>query len=64
VKPNTDGEFRSIMSAYRAGIPKPWGDAEIEAARKLMQVLVDAGDAELMGHGTTFDAKLFYHATS
>jgi NitT/TauT family transport system substrate-binding protein len=64
VKPNTDGEFQSIISAYRAGIPKPWGDAEIEAARKLMQVLVDAGDAELMGHGTIFDAKLFYHATS
>jgi NitT/TauT family transport system substrate-binding protein len=64
VKPNSDGEFRAIMAAYRAGIPKPWGTAEIESARKLMQVLVDAGDAELMGHGTHFDVKLFHHATS
>jgi NitT/TauT family transport system substrate-binding protein len=64
VKPNSDGEYRSIISAYRAGIPKPWGEAEIESARKLMQVLVDAGDAELMGHGTQFDVKLFHHATS
>lgn len=64
VKPNSDGEFRAIIAAYRAGIPKPWGAAEIESARKLMQVLVDAGDAELMGHGTLFDVKLFHHATS
>ncbi|WP_439544574.1 ABC transporter substrate-binding protein [Hyphomicrobium sp.] len=64
VKPKSDGEYRSIMAAYRAGIPKPWGTAEIESARKLMQVLVDAGDAELMGRGTQFDVKLFHHATS
>lgn len=62
VKPASDGEFRSIIASYRAGIPKQWGDAEVKSAQKLMQVLVEAGDAELMGHGTEFDPKLFHHA--
>ncbi len=62
VKPASDGEFRSIIAAYRAGIPKPWGPAELESARKLMAALIAAGDAELMGHGTEFDANLFHDA--
>ncbi len=64
VKPASDGEFRAIIAAYRAGIPKHWGTAELESAKKLMAVLVDAGDAELMGHGTEFDAKLFHDAAT
>jgi len=64
VKPASDGEFKAIIAAYRAGIPGPWGAAEEASAKKLMQVLVDAGDAELMGHGTVFDPKLFRHATT
>ena len=64
VKPASDGEFRAIMAAYRAGIPKHWGSAELESAKKLMAVLVEAGDAELMGHGTEFDAKLFRDAAT
>jgi NitT/TauT family transport system substrate-binding protein len=64
VKPASDGEFRSLIAAYRSGIPKPWGLAELESAKKLMAVLIDAGDAELMGQGTQFDAKLFHDAAS
>jgi NitT/TauT family transport system substrate-binding protein len=64
VKPASDGEFKAIVAAYRAGIPKPWGTAEVASAKKLMDVLVGAGDAELMGHGTEFDAKLFHDAAS
>jgi NitT/TauT family transport system substrate-binding protein len=64
VKPASDGEFRSLIAAYRSGIPKPWGPAELESAKKLMAVLIDAGDAELMGQGTQFDAKLFHDAAS
>lgn len=62
VKPASDGEFHAIIAAYRAGIPEPWGQAELESARKLMTVLIKAGDAELMGHGTEFDANLFHDA--
>lgn len=64
VKPASDGEFHSIIASYRAGIPQPWGEAEVKSAQKLMQVLVEAGDAELMGHGTEFDPKLFHHAAT
>lgn len=64
VKPASEGEFKAIVAAYRAGIPKPWGPAELKSAEKLMQLLIDAGDAELMGHGTAFDAKLFHNAAT
>ena len=62
VKPASDAEFTSIIAYYRAGVPGPWGDDEMRSAEKLMSVLVEAGDAELMGSGTRFDAKLFHHA--
>jgi NitT/TauT family transport system substrate-binding protein len=62
VKPASEAEFRAIIASYRAGIPGPWGEGEMRSAEKLMKALVEAGDKELMGHGTTFDAKLFHHA--
>jgi NitT/TauT family transport system substrate-binding protein len=64
VKPGSDAEFKSLIAAYRSGIPKPWGPAELQSAEKLMHVLVEAGDAELMGAGTQFDAKLVHDAAS
>lgn len=62
VKPETDDVFRAIIAAYRAGIPGAWGPAELASAQKLMEILVAEGDAELMGHGTQFDPKLFHDA--
>lgn len=62
VKPASDAEFKSIIASYRAGVPGPWGEGEMRSAKKLMSVLVEAGDAELMGNGTRFDAELFHHA--
>lgn len=64
VKPADDDEFKAIIAAYREGIPDPWGSEEVESARKLMDVLIKAGDTELMGHGTNFDPQLFHHAAS
>jgi NitT/TauT family transport system substrate-binding protein len=65
VKPASDGEFKALIASYRSGIPqRPWGAGETASAAKLMQVLVEAGDAELMGKGTHFDAKLFHNAAS
>lgn len=64
VKPASDEEFKAIIAAYRAGIPDPWGAEEVESAKKLMDVLIKAGDTELMGHGTSFDPQLFHHAAS
>lgn len=62
VKPANDGEFKALIAAYRAGIPTGWGEPQMRAAERMMQVLVGAGDAELMGKSTQFDAKLFHHA--
>lgn len=64
IKPASDGELAALKEAYREGIPPPWGEAELRSAEKLMQVLVGAGDKELVGEGTVFDAKLFHHAAS
>jgi len=61
IKPENDAELAAIMTYYRAGIPAPWTDAQTRSAEKLMAVLVEAGDKELMG-AAKFDANLF-HAT-
>jgi NitT/TauT family transport system substrate-binding protein len=63
IKPSSDAELKSIAEFYKSGIPKAWGPAETEAAQKLMQLLINVGDQELVGHGTQFDAELF-HVTS
>jgi NitT/TauT family transport system substrate-binding protein len=62
VKPTSDAEFAAMKRYYRSGIPKHWGDAETKSAEKLMAMLIAAGDADLTGQGTTFDAKLFHGA--
>lgn len=63
VKPQSDAELKSIAQFYTSGIPKPWSASETEAAEKLMNLLIDVGDQELVGNGTRFDAELF-HRTS
>ncbi len=64
VKPANDAEFESIKAFYRAGIPKPWSQAQTASAKKLTQVLTDIGAGDLMGGDTKFDPKLFHVAGS
>ena len=59
VKPATEEEFASIKAYFRSGITGPWGDAEMAAAEKLTNLLIELGDAELVGDGTRFDPNLF-----
>jgi len=63
IKPASDAELNAIAKFYTSGIPKPWGEPETAAAKKLMDVLIEVGDQELVGNGTQFDAELF-HVTS
>ncbi len=63
VKPENDPELAAIKDYYRAGIPSPWTDRQTRSAEKLMGLLVEAGDKELMGVGTRFDANLFHAAS-
>jgi len=60
VKPATDEEFAAIKSAFRAGITGPWSAAETASAEKLTKLLIELGDAELVGDGTRFDPNLFH----
>ena len=62
VKPANDQELAALKSYYRAGIPGAWTDAETRSAEKLMNLLIEQGDQELLGSGTKFDAKLFHAA--
>jgi NitT/TauT family transport system substrate-binding protein len=62
VQPANDAEFAAIRSFYRAGIPKPWGEAETRSAARLFDVLAALGNKELIGSRTRFDAKLFHGA--
>lgn len=59
VKPESDAEFAAVKAYYRAGIPGVWGVAQTRSAEKLVSLLAGIGEAELLGDGTRFDAKLF-----
>ncbi len=62
MKVATDGEFAALRDGYRKGIPGPWGEAEMRSAEKIMNLLVQSGDTDLVGNGTRFDPKLFHTA--
>jgi NitT/TauT family transport system substrate-binding protein len=63
VKPSSDAEFAAIRSFYRAGITGPWGAGHTRAAEKLVNLLIQLGDEDLIGSHTRFDPGLF-HASS
>jgi len=60
VRAADDTELAAMKAYYRSGITRPWSAAETASAEKLTALLIEAGDKELMGAGTTFDAKLFH----
>jgi NitT/TauT family transport system substrate-binding protein len=62
MKAANDAEFAALRDGYRKGIPGPWRDAEMRSAEKIMSILVESGDTELVGNGTRFDSKLFHAA--
>ena len=60
VKPASDAELAAIRSAYRAGITGAWSAAHTRAAGKLVSLLLELGDEDLIGARTHFDPDLFY----
>ena len=60
LKAASDAEFAALVAGYRSGIPGPWSNAEMKSAEKLMALLAEGGDTELVGNGTRFDPKLFH----
>ncbi|MEZ5899096.1 MAG: transporter substrate-binding domain-containing protein [Hyphomicrobiaceae bacterium] len=63
VKPFSDAEFVALREYFRSGVPGPWTQAETASAGKLTQLLIELGDAELVGDGTRFDPNLFHTRT-
>lgn len=60
IRPASDAELAAIRDYYRSGITGAWGPAETSAAEKLTNLLIELGDAELVGDGTRFDQNLFH----
>jgi NitT/TauT family transport system substrate-binding protein len=60
IRPASDAELVAIRDYYRSGITGVWGPAETSAAEKLTNLLIQLGDAELVGDGTRFDQNLFH----
>jgi NitT/TauT family transport system substrate-binding protein len=60
IRPASDAELVAIRDYYRSGITGAWGPAETSAAKKLTNLLIELGDAELVGDGTRFDQNLFH----
>jgi NitT/TauT family transport system substrate-binding protein len=62
-KATTPAELAALRAAYTAGISTGWTPADTASAQKIMDLLIAAGDTELVGAKTKFDPKLF-HVTS
>jgi NitT/TauT family transport system substrate-binding protein len=59
LKAGTEAEFIKLRDRFRDGQLKAWTAAEVEGARKLFELLAEAGGDEIVGAGVTFDAALF-----
>lgn len=60
IRPASDAELIAIRDYYRSGIPSGWGARDTAAAEKLMKLLIELGEQELVGDGTRFDQNLFH----
>lgn len=60
MKAADDKEFAALIAGYRSGVRGPWSEADMRSAEKIMAILQESGDTELVGHGTRFDPKLFH----
>lgn len=62
MKVESEGEFAALRKSYRDGIPEAWSDEMTRSADKLLNLLLQSGEASLAGSNTKFDAKLFHGA--
>jgi NitT/TauT family transport system substrate-binding protein len=59
-KAANDSELAALRQSYISGIVNEWTAGDMASAEKIMQLLVEAGDTELVGAKTRFDPKLFH----
>jgi NitT/TauT family transport system substrate-binding protein len=56
----SDAEFTRLRDYFRAGVPGPWGQAELASSQKLYGLLSELGGAEFVGPNPRFDPGLFW----
>lgn len=56
----SEAEFGRLKEYFRAGVPGPWGQAELGSAQKLYGMLAEFGGAEFVGPNPRFDPGLFW----
>jgi NitT/TauT family transport system substrate-binding protein len=56
----SEAEFVRLKEYFRAGVPGPWGPAELASAEKLHGLLAELGGQELIGPNLRFDHGLFW----
>ena len=60
IKASDDATFTALRDAYRAGIPRRFGDEQIEAADQLFSTLAKYGGRDLVGDSTRLAAGTFW----
>lgn len=64
IKPLTkvtdDEALATLRDAYRAGVPKSFGEAEIAASERVFEILRSEGGAELVGDATELNPGTFW----
>ncbi|GLK69139.1 ABC transporter substrate-binding protein [Hansschlegelia plantiphila] len=56
----SDAEFMRLRDYFRAGVPGPWGEAELASSKKLYDLLADLGGPEFVGANPHFEPSLFW----
>ncbi|PMR75975.1 ABC transporter substrate-binding protein [Billgrantia endophytica] len=60
VRPEDERMFSTLKAGYRDGIPRRYGDAEIEAAQRLFEILAEEGGGALVGGVRHLDPQVFW----
>ncbi len=60
MKVEDDATLFALRDAYRAGVPRRFGAAEIEAAQRVFEVVAKIGGNELVGSGTRLSDGTFW----
>lgn len=61
MKVRDDAEFRALREAYRAGIPRRFGAPEVEAARRVFEILAREGGEALVGSSRILSPGTFWN---
>lgn len=59
-KAENDAVLAALRAGYRAGIPETWGPEQVEAARRVFDILVEEGGRDLAGRGKALSRGTFW----